>query len=152
MNLNKVNLIGRVTKDIDLKTLPSGQPVAKFSLATNYSFKAKSGEKVETTQFHNCVVFGALAGIMRQYVVKGQEIFISGRIEYRSWDKKDGTKAYATEIMVEDMQMGQKPRNAGGEVDKGANEGNTQLGGKMTATEDDSQEVEEDINPEDIPF
>jgi single-strand DNA-binding protein len=115
MNFNKVILIGRITKDPELRNLPNGTAVTKFGLATNHVFKNKAGEKVETAQFHNCVAFGRTAETISQYVKKGQEICVEGRIDYKSWDKKDGTgKAYATEIIVENMQMGQKAREKDG--------------------------------------
>lgn len=113
MNLNKAQLIGRITNDPEIKALPSGMSVAKFGLATNHVFKTREGSKKETTQFHNCVAFGKLADIIKQWAKKGQEVYVEGRIEYRSWDKKDGTKAYITEIMIENFQMGAKARGTG---------------------------------------
>lgn len=112
MNLNKIQLIGRVAKAPEIKQTTSGMSVVKFSLATNYSYKDKSGTKHETTQFHNLAAFGKLAEIIGQYVEKGQEIYVDGRVEYRQWDKQDGTKGYMTEIMVENLQMGQKAKGA----------------------------------------
>src|SRR3989344_4959357 len=113
MNLNKAQLIGRITNDPEIKALPSGISVAKFGLATNRTYKTKEGEKKETTQFHNCVAFGKLADIIKQWAKKGQEVYVDGRIEYRSWDKKDGGKGYMTEIVMENFQMGAKARGAG---------------------------------------
>jgi len=114
MNLNKAQLIGRITNDPEIKALPSGISVARFGLATNHIYKTKEGEKKETAQFHNCVVFGKLADIIKQWVKKGQEVYVEGRIEYRSWDKKDGGKGYITEIMIENFQMGAKARGSEG--------------------------------------
>ena len=139
MNLNKTQLIGRVTRDPELRNLPNGGTVVKFGLATNYIYKTKSGEKKETAQFHNCVAFGRLAEIINQYVVKGQELYVEGRIEYRQWEKKDGTKAYATEIVIENMQMGQKARGS-----------NEQRDAQREKKEEDTEE--EEINVEEIPF
>jgi len=139
MNLNKTQLIGRVTRDPELRAMPNGGNVAKFGLATNYIYKTKSGEKKETVQFHNCVAFGRLAEIINQYVVKGQELYVEGRIEYRQWEKKDGTKAYATEIVIENMQMGQKARGS-----------NEQRDAQREKKEEDTEE--EEINVEEIPF
>ena len=141
-----------MTKQPELKKLPSGTSVVKFALATNHIYKNQAGEKVETTQFHNCVAFGKVAETKGTYVVKGQELFVAGRIEYRSWDKKDGTKAYATEIMVEIMQFGAKA--------KGTGEGgtNTQSAPAKSALDefdgpdDATDPEEEDIDPADIPF
>ena len=115
MNLNKAQLIGRITNDPEVKALPSGISVAKFGLATNRVYKTKEGEKKEVAQFHNCVAFGKLADIIKQWAKKGQEVYVDGRIEYRTWDKKDGGKGYITEIMIENFQMGAKARgNEGG--------------------------------------
>lgn len=106
MNLNQIHLIGRVTKEPEVKTTPVGTSVARLGVATNNNYKSKDGDKKQTTQFHNCVAFGRLAEIIGQYVKKGQEVYVSGRVEYRSWEKKDGGKAYVTEIMISDLQMG----------------------------------------------
>mgnify|MGYP001580248621 CR=1 FL=1 len=118
MNLNRAQLIGRVTADPERKALPSGMPVVKFGLATNHVFKTKEGEKKETAQFHNCVAFGKVADIISQWVQKGQEVYVDGRIEYRTWDKKDGTKGYATEIIVENFQMGAKAKGGAGRTEE----------------------------------
>ena len=80
MNLNRAQLIGRVTADPERKALPSGMPVVKFGLATNHVFKTKEGEKKETAQFHNCVAFGKVADIISQWVQNGQEVYVDGRI------------------------------------------------------------------------
>lgn len=147
MNLNKASLIGRVTRDPELKALPSGTPVVKLGLATNHTFKNKDGEKQESVQFHNLVAFGKLAEIISSYVKKGQMIYVDGRIEYRTWEKKDGGKGTQTEIVLENLQMG--PRAAGGGVtgqrSESAYEGAPDA--EIAATG-----AEEDINPDDIPF
>jgi single-strand DNA-binding protein len=119
MNLNKVFLIGRTTKAPELKNTVGGTPVARIGLATNRIFKDKQGVKREQVQFHNCVAFGRTAEIVGQYVEKGQLIMVEGRIETRSWETKSGTKAYATEIIVESLQMGSRAvRTSGGEEDR----------------------------------
>ncbi len=112
MNINLVQLLGRLTKDPELRTTPSGANVVKFGLATNYTFKDKNGEKKDTTQFHNCVAWGKAAELIHQYMKKGGELYVSGRIEYRSWDKPDGTKGYMTEIVVDEFQFGAKAKEA----------------------------------------
>lgn len=148
MNLNQVNLIGRVTKQPELKKLPSGTSVVSFAIATNHNYKKESGEKVETTSFHNCKAFGKVADTIGQYVVKGQELFVDGRIEYRQWDKTDGTKGYATEILVNNFQFGQKPQGAtGGQQTTRTtqNDGYDELGGP-------DEDPDGDIDPADIPF
>jgi single-strand DNA-binding protein len=110
MNLNRADLIGRVTRTPELKKLPSGVSVTSFGVATNHVYKNKAGEKIENVAFHNCVIFGTGAEVFSAYVVKGQEVYVSGRIDYREWEKKDGGKAQRTEIIVENFQFGQKPK------------------------------------------
>ena len=150
MNLNKVELIGRVTKTPELKALPSGMKVVKFGIATNHVFFNKDKEKQETTQFHNCVAFGKIAETIGQYVIKGQELYIDGRIEYRSWDKKDGTKAYSTEIMINTFQFGQKPKGTESRTEKEDRGVDTDEVEKTDLDKEFSEE--EEIDPADIPF
>lgn len=106
MNLNKVFLIGRVTKDPVKRALPSGSSVVNFGIATNHTYK-KNEEKVEQVEFHNIIAFGKLADIISQYIVKGQLLMVEGRIKTNSWEK-DGVKHQRTEIIMEGMQMGPK--------------------------------------------
>ena len=108
MNLNKVTLIGNITKDIELKSLPSGMKVASFGLATNRTWKDKEGNKQEQAEFHSIIAFGKQAETISQYCGKGDQLFIEGRIQTRSWEKEDGTKAYKTEIVLESFQFGNK--------------------------------------------
>jgi len=107
MNVNQVHLVGRVTKDPELKTLESGTKIVTFGLATNNVY-TKDGNKVEQVDFHNITAFGKTAETIAQYVVKGQELYINGRIRYESWDKDDGGKGYRTSIIVNGFQFGQK--------------------------------------------
>lgn len=110
MNLNSIHLIGRVTKDPELRQTKGGTGVTTFGVATNHVYKDKSGAKQETAQFHNCVAFGRTAEIVGQFVRKGQEVFVAGRVEYRSWEDKNGQKRYTTEVIVENLQMGQRAK------------------------------------------
>lgn len=139
MNLNQATLIGRVTRDPELRTLPNGTPVVKFSIATNNTYKNKEGQKVEETDFHNVSAFGRLAETIGQYVKKGQELLVIGRIKNRTWEKQDGTKGYATEIMMDTFSFGAKP--------KGSEE--RSAGDAVLAA---SQGGEQEIRIEDIPF
>ncbi len=109
MNFNKAILLGRLTNEPTSRTLPSGQPVVTFGLATNRIYTDQEGNKQETTEFHNIVVFGKLADICSRYLNKGQLVLIEGRIQTRSWDAQDGTKRNRTEIIAENMQMGPRP-------------------------------------------
>src|SRR3989338_5454724 len=107
MYLNKVFLYGNLTRDPELKALPSGSQVANFGMATNRTYKDKNGQKQETTEFHNVVVFGRTAEVIAQYVKKGRPIFVEGRLQTRSWEgKEDGKKQYRTEIIVDNFQFG----------------------------------------------
>jgi single-strand DNA-binding protein len=110
MNLNKVLIAGRLTKQPEVRTTPAGQSVATFSVATSRSWKDKNQQKQEKSSFHNCVAWGKLADIIGQYLVKGQEIYVEGRIETRDYTDKQGNKRYVTEIIVDQMQMGNKPK------------------------------------------
>ena len=114
MNLNKVQLIGRLTRDVELRTTPSGQTVATVGLATNRTWNDKSGQKQEKSEFHNIVMWGRLAEIAGQYLTKGQEAYFEGRMETRSYTGKDGVERKTTEIVAENMQMGSRPQGGGG--------------------------------------
>ncbi len=110
MNLNKVFILGNLTKDPEGRSLPSGQTVATFSVATNRIWN-KDGAKQQDTQFHNVVVFGKMADICTKYLNRGKMVLVEGRIQTRSWDAQDGTKKYRTEVVAEAIQLG--PRGAG---------------------------------------
>jgi len=118
MNLNKAFLIGRLTADPQTKSLPSGQQVCNFGLATSRFFTDKSGQKQQQTDFHNIVLFGRLAEIASQYLTKGSLVFIEGRIRTRNWQDGAGNKRYRTEIVAERIQLG--PKAAGKVVPEGA--------------------------------
>lgn len=153
MYLNKALLYGNLTRDPEVRALPSGQQVATFGLATNRSFRNKEGQQQEQTEFHNIVAFGRTAEVMGQYLKKGRPVFVEGRIQTRSWEA-EGRKNYRTEIVVDNFQFGPQ---AGGTPAGGGN----YSGGR--AAEDQSQDTggaggdaiqypDDEINPEDIPF
>ena len=157
MYLNKVYLIGNLTRDPELKSLPSGTKVTNFSIATNRYWKdAKTGEKKEQSEFHNIVVFGPQAETSAKYLKKGSNVLIEGRIQTRSWDATDGTKKYRTEVIAESVQFG-NTRSAGGEgggYQASQNQGSSPVK-QQSANSEQSDVIEypdEDINPEDIPF
>jgi single-strand DNA-binding protein len=102
--VNKVTLVGRVGKQPE-SAQANGKTVAKFTLATSESYKDKSGEKQETTTWHNIVVWGSLADICVKYLQKGSLVYLEGKITNRSWDDKDGNKKYITEIVCSEMKM-----------------------------------------------
>ena len=103
--VNKVILVGRLGKDPELKYTPSGAPVAKFSLATDESFKDKTGEKQEHTEWHNIVAWNKLAEICGEYLTKGKLVYIEGSIRSRQWQDQSGNKRTSYEIIANQMQM-----------------------------------------------
>jgi single-strand DNA-binding protein len=111
MNLNKAFVLGNVTKDPEVRSLPSGQQVTNFSIATN-RFYTSNGEKKQEAEFHNIVCFGKLADISSRYLNKGSLVLIEGRIKTRNWQDSAGVKHYKTEIIAETMQLG--PKGSGG--------------------------------------
>lgn len=104
-SVNKVILIGRLGKDPELKFTPSGAPVAKFSLATDESFKDRSGEQQKRTEWHNIVAWSKLAEICAQYLTKGKQVYIEGSIRSRQWQDQSGNKRTTYEIIAQRMQM-----------------------------------------------
>jgi len=111
MNLNKAILVGRLTQDPQSRSLPSGQSVVSFGLATGRFYTDKNGEKKQQTEFHNIVMFGKLAEIASQYLTKGSLSLIEGRLQTRSWQDSSGNQRWRTEIIAERLQMG--PKSAG---------------------------------------
>ena len=102
---NKVQLIGHVGSEPEVKTLTSGQVLAKVSLATSEIYKNKGGEKVKETYWHNLVAWGKTATLIQNYVQKGQEIAVEGKLTNRSYDDKDGKKHYITEVIVNELML-----------------------------------------------
>ena len=152
MNFNKVIILGNLTRDPELKTLPSGQPVVNFSVATNRVYTDKSGQKQQTAEFHNVVAFGKLAEICSRYLNKGKMVLVEGRIQTRSWQAQDGSKRYRTEIIMENMQLG--PRGAGAETGPSAPASANEEIPVIDADEpmNFSDEEQEGVNVKDIPF
>ena len=146
MYLNKAFVYGNLTRDPELRSLPSGVQVTTFSIATNRVWKDKEGAKQESAEFHNIVVFGRQAETTAQYLKKGSSVLVEGRLQTRSWEA-DGVKKYRTEIVADRVQFG--PRSAGGDSGSSAptpkNEG--AKGGDSAI-----EYPEEEINPDDIPF
>src|SRR3989338_9020703 len=122
MNLNKVFLIGNITRDPEMRTLPSGQPVVNFGLATNRMWKGKDGSPQKQTEFHNVVMFGRLAEIAKQYLQKGAMVMIEGRIQTRSWEGKGGKKNNRTEIVGEGREMAPRHNSGAGSYGGGASQ------------------------------
>jgi single-strand DNA-binding protein len=152
MYLNKAIVIGNLTRDPDLKSLPSGIKVCSFSVATNRVWKDKNGARQEAADYHNVVVFGRQAENVAQYMRKGNSILVEGRMQTRSWDDKtSGEKKYRTEIVADRVQFGPKGGDGGGRPASAKASAGEASQGK--APELDTIEYpEEDINPEEIPF
>lgn len=158
MYLNKALIIGNLTRDPELRSLPSGVQVCSFSVATNRVWKDRDGNKQESAEFHNIVVFGRQAETSAQYLKKGNSVLIEGRLQTRSWDAGDGTKKYRTEIVADRVQFGPKGQGGGSssfgktEGDSGKGGGKNPPAGGREPELDTIEYPEEDINPEDIPF
>ena len=105
MSLNRVQLIGNLTRDPEMKQIPGGQVVTSFGVATNLSWTDKSGQKQSKVEFHNITVWGKLAEICGQYLKKGGKVFVEGRLQTRDWEGEDGVKRYRTEIVLDNMIM-----------------------------------------------
>lgn len=142
MDLNRATIIGRVTRDPEMRTTPSGQTVTTLSVATNRAWTDNAGVKQERSEFHNCVLWGKLAEIASQYVTKGRRVYVEGRFETRDWTGQDGVKRYRTEIVAENMIMLDGPKGAGTPGTSPVN----------SSTSQPPEMVEEEIKVEDIPF
>ena len=150
MYINKALIYGNLTRDPELKSLPSGAQVCEFGVATNRVRKNKEGVKQESVDFHNIVVFGRQAELVKQYLSKGSGVFLEGRIQTRSWDAQDGSKRYRTEIVADKIQFG--PRSG---ATSGSYEQKAPASDKPKGKEAESPAIEypeEEINSEDIPF
>ncbi|WP_037318819.1 single-stranded DNA-binding protein [Salegentibacter sp. Hel_I_6] len=102
---NKVQLIGNVGREPEIVNLESGKKLAKFSVATNESYKNGNGERITDTQWHNIVAWGKTAELVEKYVNKGKEVGVEGKLTSRSWDDKDGTKRYITEVICNELLL-----------------------------------------------
>ncbi|MEK7152283.1 MAG: single-stranded DNA-binding protein [Patescibacteria group bacterium] len=149
MYLNKAFIIGNLTRDPELKSLPSGMKVTSFSVATNRVWKDKDGKRQEGTDYHNIVVFGRQAETVAQYLKKGSQALVEGRIQTRSWDGQDGKKNYRTEIVADRVQFGTR---GGDSPAGGPKEGALKNQGSAPESIDTIEYPEEEINPDDIPF
>ena len=157
MYLNKVYLIGNLTRDPELKSLPTGNKVTQFSIATNRVYKLENGTKQESTEYHNIVVFGRQAETSAQYLKKGQSVLIEGRIQTRSWDDAaTGTKKYRTEIVAESVQFGNKAGGSDfasdGQSASHAGTAGATASKSSSAPELDTIDYGEELDPNDIPF
>ena len=163
MNVNKAIIIGRLTRDPELRTTPNGQTIASFSVATSRQWKDQGGQKQEKTDFHNVIAWGKQGEVIGQYFTKGQEIYVEGRLETQSWDDKDsGKKMYRTEIVLEKFEFGAKA--GGGNAPQGnynaAPQARPAAPAAQTRQADKEEEIPtinlddetEEIKIEDVPF
>ncbi len=147
MYLNKAMIYGNLTRDPEMRSLPSGMQVTSFSLATNRIYNDRDGKRQESVDYHNIVVFGKTAETVSKYLKKGSGAFVEGRLQTSSWEK-DGVKQYRTEIVADRVQFG--PRGGsegGGHQAEGASAGGAQSDKPVLP-----EYPTEEINPEDIPF
>jgi single-strand DNA-binding protein len=161
MDLNKVMIIGRLTRDPELRAIPSGINVCQMSVATSYVYTNKqTGQKVEQSEFHNVVLWTKLGEIAAQYLKKGARVYIEGRLQTRSWDDKtSGQKRYRTEIVGDNMIMldsksssSSSSSSAFSPVAQPAKSSNDFANQSSPTEELPTIQQEEDINVEDIPF
>lgn len=159
MDLNKVMILGRLTRDPELRTTPSGVSVCTIGLATNYAYtNQQTGQKVEQVEYHNVILWRKLGEIANQYLKKGRRVFIEGRLQTRSWDGQDGQKRSRTEIVADNMIMldggmggastGAVQSNAG----PAANRAQDNFSQEPPVEELPTIQQGEDISVEDIPF
>lgn len=166
-SLNRVQLIGNLTRDPELRYTPSGTAVCSFGLATNRSWTTDTGEKHEESEFHNIVAWNKLAELCSQFLVKGRKVYVEGRLATRSWTGQDGQQRTRTEIVIEDMILLDRNPNAGAQAQKPAaaeaeeapESARKPARAKKEEPEKATDETPEtpaasddEVNPEDIPF
>ena len=178
-SLNKVQLIGNLTRDPELRYTPTGAAVCTIGLATNRSWTTEAGERKEETEFHRVVAWNKLAELCSQLLVKGRKIYVEGRLRTNTWQTADGAQRSTTEVVIEDMIIldSKRPLGAGGDMGTGPvssqkpaqtppsdDSGSSSVGGTVPGSTDDTTipvadtasstpvEPSEDINPDDIPF
>lgn len=156
MNVNKVILMGRLGNDPEVRCMTNGEAVANVSLATSEHWKDKSGEKQEKTEWHNLVFYRRGAEILGEYCVKGQEIYVEGKLQTRKWRDKEGHDRYSTEIVISSMQMGRKPDETvgSGNRQESAHAGRTDQPQQATRQPAQPQAVKGSLDnfDDDIPF
>lgn len=153
MNLNKVFILGNLTRDPELRQTPNGQAVCSFGVATNRFFTDSSGQKQKQAEFHNVVAWGRQAEIVNQYLHKGSLLLVEGRLQTRSWQDNQGVKHWRTEIIAEKIQLGPKG-GVGGGRDEGFSQGEAKSNDQNEESPTPIIELpgEEEIDVKDIPF
>ncbi len=131
--MNKIIIIGNLGRDPEMRYSASGNPMTSFSIASNHRYTTAAGERREETEWFNCTAFGRLADTCNQYLSRGQQVYVEGRLRSRQYDRRDGTPGFSLDVTVTDMQMlgrrddqmddggysGQQDRSSGGRADSG---------------------------------
>lgn len=165
-SVNKVILVGNLGKDPEVRHLEGGVAVARFSLATSETFKDKSGQKQERTEWHNIVLWRGLAEVAEKYLRKGQSVYIEGKIRSNNYQDKEGVQRYSTEIVADNMTMlgSRSDNNGGGSDNTSGNSGNYQQqpaaasasgsfgGGSASASSQGNASAFQNDEPDDLPF
>lgn len=149
MNLNKVFVLGNLTRDPELRQTPGGQSVCSFGVATNRFFNDSSGQRQKQAEFHNIVAWGRQAEIVNQYLKKGSMVLVEGRLQTRSWQDPQGAKHWKTEIIAERIQLG--PKQTGSTPEEFSNHSSPKSSEETTPIIELPGD-EEEINVKDIPF
>lgn len=153
MYLNKAMIYGNLTRDPEMKALPSGMQVCTFSVATNRSYNDRDGKRQESVDYHNITSFGKQAEVISKYLTKGSSVYVEGRLQTNSWEK-DGVKQYRTEIVMDKFEFG--PKSGGASSSNGPSTGGDNSAGEQSSKAGGAPVLPEypteDINPEDIPF
>lgn len=146
MDLNRVTLIGNLTRDPELRNTPNGKAVASMSIATNRYWTDAQGQKQKEAEFHNIVMWSKLAEIASQYLHRGSKVYMEGRLQTREWTGQDGIKRYRTEIVADNMIMLNGPSDS---ANKAKVSDSVQT---SSPAENNGEVIEEEIKVEDIPF
>lgn len=148
MDLNRATIIGRLTRDPELRSLPSGRSVASFSVATNRQWTDANGQKQKQVEYHNIVVWSKLAETANQYLKKGSRLYVEGHLQTREWTSQDGQKRSRTEIVCDSfIMLDSRPTGGGGYATPGAASVPT-----YSPVAGPAEVIEEEIKVEDIPF
>jgi single-strand DNA-binding protein len=164
-SLNRVELIGNLTRDPELRYTPQGTAVCTLGIATNRTWQTESGEKKEDVEYHRVIAWNKLAELCSQLLTKGRKVYVEGRIQTRSWTAQDGAQKSLTEIVINDMLILDSKRSSDSSdgIDEIPNDEAAQVAPKAKAEkpkvdlpagrqEKKTEQIEEDINPDDIPF
>ncbi len=146
MDLNRVTLIGRLTRDPEVRSTPAGRSVASITVATGRTWTDQAGQKQKESEFHNIVMWSKLADIAGQYLRKGARMYVEGRLKTRDWTGQDGVKRYRTEIIADNMIMLDGPARSGATSDSIPSSQNVE------SSDEPQPVIEEEIKVEDIPF